>query len=129
LDTSVYSQRLRPRPAPGVVRRWKELGDDVLAISAVCEAEVLYGLGRKNSERLWLEYRECLENRLVLLPLDKPVAVCFAELKVEMERRGEPRPDFDLLIGATAIHHSLTLATLNTKHFRGLPGLKMEDWG
>ena len=44
LDTSVYSQVLKPRPLPSVVRRWRLLGDDRLAISSICEAELLYGL-------------------------------------------------------------------------------------
>jgi predicted nucleic acid-binding protein len=32
----------------------------------------------------------------------------------------------DTLLGATAFHHDLTLATLNTKHFAPLPGLQVE---
>jgi tRNA(fMet)-specific endonuclease VapC len=31
----------------------------------------------------------------------------------------------DALIAATAIHHHLSLATLNTKHFRMIPNLKV----
>jgi hypothetical protein len=32
----------------------------------------------------------------------------------------------DTLLGATALHHNLTLATLNTKHFTPLPGVRVE---
>jgi predicted nucleic acid-binding protein len=32
----------------------------------------------------------------------------------------------DSLIGATAANHSLTIATLNSKHFASLPGLQIE---
>ena len=32
----------------------------------------------------------------------------------------------DSLIGATAFHHGLRLATLNTKHFKPFPGLRAE---
>ena len=53
LDTSVYSQRLKKHPVDKVVRRWSELGNSKLAISAICEAELLYGLEKKNSPRLW----------------------------------------------------------------------------
>jgi predicted nucleic acid-binding protein len=81
LDTSVYSQRLRPQPLPGVVRRWRELGDSAVAISAIVEAELHYELQKKQAERLWQEYRAYLENRLAVLPVDKPVAEVFARLK------------------------------------------------
>lgn len=47
LDTSVYSQRLRPRPLPSVVDRWRRLGDSSLAISCICEAELRYGLASR----------------------------------------------------------------------------------
>lgn len=128
LDTSVYSQRLRPRPLPSVVDRWRRLGDSSLAISGICEAELRYGLARRKSERLWREYHDFLENRLVLLPVDKAVADIYGEIKAAMEVRGEPRADFDLLIAATALSHRLVLVTLNPRHFDGIPGLTVEDW-
>ena len=128
LDTSVYSQRLRPRPLDTVIERWKRLGDSALAVSGICEAELCYGLAKKDSGRLWSEYRDFLENRLVLLPVDKAVADAFGGIKAALERKGEPRPDFDLLIAATARVHRLVLATLNPRHFSGIPGLQVEDW-
>ena len=128
LDTSVYSQRLRPRPVPQVVVRWQECGDSALAISAICESELLYGLEKRNSDRLWREYRDFLEDRLALLAVDKQVAARFGRLKAEQEQLGEPRAEFDLLIAATALAHNLIVATLNPRHFEGLSGLVVEDW-
>jgi tRNA(fMet)-specific endonuclease VapC len=111
-----------------VVEKWKELGDSSLAISSICEAELHYGLAKKNSSRLWTEYHNYLEDRLVLLPLDKKVSERFGALKSLMEAKGEPRADFDLLISATALVHNLTLVTLNLRHFEGIPELKLEVW-
>ena len=56
LDTSVYSQRLKPQPVEAVVKKWSQLGNQRLAIAAACEAELLFGLTKRNSERLWTEY-------------------------------------------------------------------------
>ncbi len=128
LDTSVYFQRLRPRPLPGVIRRWRTLGDAALAIPAVAEAELLFGLEKKDSPRLWREYRDYLENRLAVLAVDKAVAAVFGRLKAEQEAEGTTRADFDLLIAATAIRHRLILVTLNIRHFDALPNLIVEDW-
>lgn len=128
LDTSVYSQRLRPKPLQSVVNRWRRLGDASLAISAICEAELRYGLARRKSERLWREYHEFVEDRLVLLPVDKRVSSIFGEIKAVTEACGKPKADFDLLIAATALAHKLILATLNPRHFEGIPGLQVEDW-
>jgi tRNA(fMet)-specific endonuclease VapC len=128
LDTSVYSQPLRPRPLNAVVRRWRSVGDKRLATSAICEAELIYGLEKRSSERLWQEYRECLENRLLVFSLDTAVAARFASLKSRQESIGQSRAGFDLLIAATALEHGLILATLNYRHFEGLEGLQVEDW-
>ena len=128
LDTSVYCQRLKPSPLPGVVHRWQALGDARLCISAICEAELRYGLARRDSPRLWREYCEYLENKLVILPVDKQVSDVFGRLKTAMEQAGTPRADFDLLIAATAVCHNLILTTLNLRHFVGITGLVVEDW-
>lgn len=129
LDTSVYSQRLKSQPLKSVVERWKKLGDQAAAISSVCEAELLYGLEKRGSERLWLEYRLYLCNRLVILPVDHSVAAVYGRLRHLMEDQGQPRSDFDLLIAATAVAHNLCLATLNWRHFEGIPDLRVENWG
>ena len=128
LDTSVYSQRLKKHPVEEVVRRWSELGNSKLAISAICEAELLYGLEKKNSPRLWAEYEEYLKNALVMLPLDRKVIDFYAKTKASMSMQGLVVDELDLLIGATALANGLKLATLNERHFSKIPNLEVEDW-
>lgn len=128
LDTSVYSQRLKNDVHPVVERRWSELGDDALAVSAICHAEVLFGVKLKDSPRLTAAYSNYLAGRLPVLPVDEAVAEAFADLKAKAQRGGRPREDFDLLIAATAKVHRLIIATLNFRHFSGLEGVAVEDW-
>jgi tRNA(fMet)-specific endonuclease VapC len=128
LDTSVYCQPLKPRPLPGVESRWRELGDEVLCVSVLCEAEVLYGLELKQSSKLRAEYDALLKGRLPVLAVDSAVAETFAKIKADAKRQGHPCPDFDLLLAATAKAHHLVLATLNIRHFVGIKGLAVEDW-
>ena len=128
LDTSVYSQRLRRKPIPGVVRRWSAIGDTALATSIICEAEVLFGLEKQGSNRLRLEYDQYLRNKLVVLPLDRKVTECYARIKADMLANGIIIGEFDLLIGATALSRNLVVATLNTRDFSKIPGLQFEDW-
>lgn len=128
LDTSVYSQRLRRHPHAGTVQRWSALGNARCAISTICEAEVLFGLEKKASPRLWTEYEHYLINQLVVLPLDRKAIESYAKIKAETLSAGLVLGEFDLLIGATAIANGLKLATLNTKDFSKIPGLIVEDW-
>jgi predicted nucleic acid-binding protein len=128
LDTSVYCQPIKPLPLPSVVKRWRNLGDDALAISAICEAELLYGLELKKSTRLDALYDQLLRNRMPVLSVDSVVAATFASIKAHGRIKGALGSDFDFLIAATAKTHGLILATLNVRHFRDVDGLAVEDW-
>lgn len=128
LDTSVYSQPLKPSPLPGVTRRWNMIGEERLTISAICEAELLNGLESRNSAKLWTLYHSMLEHRLPVLPVDSEVAAEYARIASLLRRHGRTRSDFDLLIAATAKCRGLVLATCNAKHFAGIEGLAVEDW-
>lgn len=128
LDTSVYSQRLKPLPVQGVVKRWSSLGNAALAIASCCEAELLYGLKKKGSERLWTEYNLYLKDELTLLSFGSNEAAQYARIRHELTQQGQLISDMDLMIAATAISNRLTVATLNVRHFNRIRDLRVEDW-
>lgn len=128
LDSSVYSQPLTPRPSATVEARWHRLGDHRLAISTICDAELLFGLELRRSAKLFALYDSILRERLQTLAVDREVSRTFAKAKAIARRRGRTCSDFDFLIGATALVHGLTLATLNPRHFAFIEGLPVEDW-
>ena len=128
LDTSVYSQPLRPKPIDAVRERWATLGDERLATSVICEAEMLYGLELKGSPRLWSAYESLLKGRFKLLPVDLATITIFASIKAAAKRRGRAASDFDFLIAATAKATGLIVVTLNARHFHPIDGLAVEDW-
>ena len=52
----------------------------------------------------------------------------YAQRKARLRRAGRPVGEFDLLIGATAIAHNLTLVTRNTRDFVNLESIRLENW-
>lgn len=128
LDTSVYSQPVKRTMHPAVARRWQSLDPQSVAISAVCEAEVLYGLSKRGSVQMRETYDSILSGRFSVLPVDGEVAATYADLRCECEQRGITVQDMDLLIAATARTHNLAVATLNASDFSCIPGLVVEDW-
>lgn len=128
LDTSVYCQVLKPIPIPAVRERWTALGDARLAVSVICEAEVLYGLKLKNSAGLLDKFDRLLRGRLPMLPVNAEVAERFAAMKARQHSAGRQVSDFDLLIAATAAVHRLIVATLNHRDFAAIHGVAVEDW-
>jgi len=55
-------------------------------------------------------------------------AEIYGRLRADLERRGVPLNDTDLMIASIALRHDLTLVTGNPRHFSRLPGLKLENW-
>ena len=128
LDTSVFSQPIKRNPVKAALDRWDALGDARTVISAICEAEVRFGLHKQGSPSLLAAFEVRLKHRLPILPVDSAVADTYARLRTECERNGKSVADMDLLIAATAKAHNLIVATLNVRDFGKIPGLTVEDW-
>ena len=128
LDTSIYSQPIKKKPLKTVIDHWKSIGDKNLCISIFCETEILQGLEMKQSQNLWNAYNSILKNSLPIIDFTMETAKVYAKIQADCVKRGKTRPVFDLLIASTAIANNLILATCNYKGFKGITGLKVEDW-
>jgi tRNA(fMet)-specific endonuclease VapC len=51
-----------------------------------------------------------------------------AQIRADLERSGEGIGPLDTLIAATALANQATLVTHNTREFRRVRGLRLEDW-
>jgi len=108
-------------------KRLDAVGFKQCGISVITLAELKFGA--ENSSRPSLRWKE-LEvfcRPLAIFSLNDVLDV-YAREKTRLRRLGQPIADFDLLIGATAIHYGLVLVTSNTKHFERMQGLSMENW-
>jgi predicted nucleic acid-binding protein len=52
----------------------------------------------------------------------------FGLLKAALANQGEPLPDADVLVAATALVHAGLLVTGNAAHFARIPALRVADW-
>jgi tRNA(fMet)-specific endonuclease VapC len=69
-------------------------------------------------------FRSFLSN-FQLLNLNFPIIEKFAEVRAHLRRRGQMISDFDILLGATALHYDLIVLTYNKKHFERIPDIKI----
>jgi len=126
LDTDVLSSLVRQR-VPDGVRAGLE-GAAVLYTSAVNLAEVRYGIEKAGSQRLSELYEVHVFPFVVVLPFDDAAAEQYGRVRAELEARGTPLGETDLMIASVALAHRLTLVTGNEAHFRRVPGLVIENW-
>jgi tRNA(fMet)-specific endonuclease VapC len=64
---------------------------------------------------------------LTVYPYPKATALLGAKIDGEQQAQGVTIPFADLLIGATALEHGYSVVTVNLRHFRLIPGLKIEQ--
>jgi tRNA(fMet)-specific endonuclease VapC len=128
LDTSVYSQPIKRHPLPSVIARWKAGNESDYAVSAICEMELLYGVRLSGSASLERAWQAILRGRFPVLAFDADCAARYASLQAGFVAAGKTKPVFDLMIAATALVHSLELATCNPRDFEGITGLRVADW-
>lgn len=62
------------------------------------------------------------------LPFDDAAAEHYAEVRRELEQRGEGIGAHDLMIAAICVTHKVTLVTANTGEFRRIAGLDVSNW-
>ncbi|WP_267913575.1 PIN domain-containing protein [Rubrobacter xylanophilus] len=92
--------------------------------------ELIYGAHRlrEHTATLMQKIEDTLLPNLPVLPFDAAAARRYGELRAELERLGTPIGDVDMRIAAIALTHGLKVVTGNERHFRRVPGLRMENW-
>ena len=106
------------------VRLFDELSPGGVGISPIAVAELYYGVPKapdpEKEERNINLFIQGLEG---MVPLDAETCMIFAREGRRLEGISRGLDKFDLLIGATAIRHGLTLLTNNRRHFGRMEGL------
>lgn len=124
LDTDVVVNQLR-----GKAKIKENLIEDGSAISIITFGELLYGAEKStNKEKSLATINGFIADlQIDILGLNQDIMQIYAKTKTSLEAAGKRLDEFDLLIGATASFHSLSLATLNLRHFKRIPGLRIAN--
>ena len=125
LDTSICVFLFRQKY--GIAEKLSALSPSQCYISEVTIAELKYGAYKSNRREDNLRLVDQLVSEVNVVPFAESIEF-FAKEKTRLRAMGTPVEDFDLLIASAAVQHGLTLVTDNTKHFKNIQGLSMENW-
>jgi tRNA(fMet)-specific endonuclease VapC len=126
LDTNTASYIIKGN-VPRVRERLLKVPMSQVLISAVTEAELLFGAARKREAvRLKTAIDEFLL-RVDSLPWDSNAARRYADVRAAFEIAGTPMGNLDMMIAAQALAEEAVLVT-NDRSFRRLKELRIEDW-
>jgi tRNA(fMet)-specific endonuclease VapC len=127
LDTDTCSYIMR-RSYDAVLRRLEQIPVGDVCISVITKAELLFGVE--------VSPRRCQDEAAVsaflsyieVLDFPDQAAQHYAKIRAELKTRGAMIGANNLLIAAHARSLGLTLVTNNTREFRRVRSLSLENW-
>jgi tRNA(fMet)-specific endonuclease VapC len=127
LDTNIASHVIRGDRAE-IAERLASLPMAEIAISAITEGELLFGLARRNYPPMLSERVRQFLLRVDVLPWDRDVASNYADLRASCEATGITLAPLDMMIAAHALTVNAVLVTRD-KAFSHVGGrLETDAW-
>jgi tRNA(fMet)-specific endonuclease VapC len=127
LDTNICIYILKKRPS-SLLDKLNIVQKKGVCISAVTYAELQYGVERSSSKKLNQRIIDDFVSHLKVLPWDMDSAKLYGKIRRDLEKKGSPIGNMDLLIAAHAVSLKHTLVSNNLKEFKRVQNLKCENW-
>ena len=129
LDTNIWIELFHQRSE--VTERLKSLLTTQIFASEVTLAELTFGAYYSEDYERHITEPQWLRRFVTVLDISD-VFNEYAQLRCALKKQKKTLDkeigNFDILIGATALHYGLTVVTDNVKHFDQMPGVKVENW-
>ena len=127
LDTNICIYAIKHKPEI-VIKRFLAHNPDEMCISAITYGELMHGVEKSQSTE---------KNRIALALFLSPITILefgaeaaeeYGRIGADLEKKGTPIGSMDLLIAAHAKAERLIIVTNNTREFKRVEGLPVEDW-
>lgn len=100
---------------------------DIL-IPSIVLYELEVGIAKSTKPKKRTIQLEALISRVNISSFGAQEAKVAATIRANLESKGTPIGPYDILIAGTALSNNATLVTHNTKEFKRIKSLKIEDW-
>ena len=127
LDTNICIYAIKHKPEQ-VIKHLKRLDSSDVCISSITYAELLYGVeNSKAIEKNRVALTLLLAN-IDIMSFDSLAAESYGKIRAYLTQAGTPIGPLDMMIAAHAKSLGYTVVTNNTKEFKRIKDLKLEDW-
>ena len=134
IDTNVASELMKTAPVPSVAAWIATRDAGELFLTAVSEAELLYGVAILPAGRRRQTLQAAMTRWLDLgfadriLPFDSAAAKAYAEIAADRRRAGRPIGEADCQIAAISRCRGAVLVTRNVRDFKGAGVDVIDPW-
>lgn len=126
LDTNICIYVIKRRPIE-VLSKFNQYAGQ-LCISTVTLAELMHGVEKSAAKKNNLSNVEDFTSRLEILDYGQKAACHYAEIRADLEIKGNVIGVNDLHIAGHARSESLILITNNVREFKRVEGLRIQNW-
>jgi tRNA(fMet)-specific endonuclease VapC len=127
LDTDVFSLMVKGQDEQ-INARLQTLSKGDAVLSVITTGEYFYGIAHAPVSTLREKRAQRLIDFFGVLELGMDVATSYGTIRADLRAKGTPIGPNDLWLAAQASAHGLVLVTRNTREFKRVKGLKVEDW-
>ena len=127
LDTNTCVFVLRSKPLC-VTERFQQCADDEVCVSTITVAELRFGADKSHQPEANHDKLSKFLMEVEIVDFDPGAADAYGVIRADLERRGQPIGDLDMLLAAHAVSEGLIFVTHNTSEFQRVNGLQLEDW-
>ena len=113
------------------IQKTKACAPTEIGLSTVTIMEIESGILRLGDTKRAKDIKKITDEVILAvnkLNFDTETALKAALINSTLYNMGEPIGAYDILIAATALNHNLILVTSNTKEFKKIPELQIENW-
>jgi predicted nucleic acid-binding protein len=100
---------------------------DQLTLPVIVLAEYRYGIAQSRNRAAYANWLKALLNDCLVLDINEPSTHHYAEITLDLRRKGTPIPTNDIWIAALCRQHALPLLSRD-RHFDLVAGIKRIGW-
>lgn len=127
LDTNICIYIIKNRPLH-VKKRLSDYSVGDVTLSSVVVSELYFGAYKSEKVEQNLMALEEFLKPFDILEYGTSASKEYGKLRATLERSGTIIGGMDMLIAAHALASDMTLVTNNTKEFKRVEGLRLENW-
>jgi tRNA(fMet)-specific endonuclease VapC len=127
IDTDISSYIMK-RSDAAVLRKLAGIPVADVSVSAITKSELIYGVEISQQRQRNQAALDAYLRHVQVLDFPSEAAAHYAQIRAALKRRGTMIGANDLFIAAHARSLGLTLVTNNTREFRRVHGLAIENW-
>lgn len=127
LDTNICIAMIRNKPADLIKKLTSHRPGDV-GVSVITVAELVHGAQKSAQPEQNMMALDQFLLPLDVADFDQSTAVAYGQIRAYLEKKGMLIGSMDMLIAAHALSLDVVLVTNNTREFKRVPNLKIEDW-